>query len=86
MKYQTHPLYFASHIVLGMIAYFYPILIVFIIGYQLLQLALHKRFFVFSWKIEEGNSVSYTCYKLMQYAMGYMIAYVIAYVITYMIV
>ena len=81
MKYQTPPLYFASHILLGIIAYFYPILIVFIIGYQFLQLALHKRFFVFSWKIEEGNSVGYTCYKLMQYAIGYAVGYAMCYAI-----
>ena len=75
MEYHTPPLYMASHVIMGMIAYFYPILIVLIIGYQLLQLALNCRFFLFSWKIERGNSAIYTLYKIMQYAVGYAVGY-----------
>ena len=73
--YETPPLYFAIHVVSGMISYFYPILIVLIIAYQLLQLALDCRFFAFSWTIEDGNSVEYTFYKIMQYVTGYSVMY-----------
>jgi len=75
MKYETPPLYMAIHVVSGMIAYFYPILIILMIGYQLVQLALNCRFFIFSWKIEKGNSSLYTFYKIMQYVVGYSAAY-----------
>ena len=77
MEYRTPPLYIASHIILGMIAYFYPILLVFIIAYQLLQLVFNCRFFVFSWKIEKGNSAPYTLYKIMQYFIGYAVVYIV---------
>ena len=76
MKYETLPIYIAIHVLVGMIAYFYPILILPIIVYQLVQFTLNCRFFVFSWKIEKGNSASYTLYKIMQYVLGYCAAYV----------
>jgi hypothetical protein len=74
-SFETPPLYLAIHIILGMISYFYPILIILIIAYQLLQWILGYRFFLFSWQIKQGNSLDYTLYKLMQYAAGYFTVY-----------
>ena len=75
MNYETPPLYMAIHVISGMIAYFYPILIILMVAYQLVQLVLNCRFFLFSWKIEKGNSAPYTFYKIMQYVVGYCMVY-----------
>lgn len=74
-SFETPPLYLAIHVISGMIAYFYPILIVLIIAYQLLQWILGCRFFLFSWQIKQGNSFEYTLYKIMQYVVGYSAVY-----------
>ena len=75
MNYETPSLYLTIHVISGMIAFFSPILIILFIGYQLLQWILNCRFFLFSWKIEKGNSGWYTLYKMMQYVVGYCIMY-----------
>ena len=72
--YQTPPLYMAIHVVGGALSYFYPLLIVLFVAYQLLQLILGIRFFVFTMEIREGNSILYTLYKLAQFFIGYGIA------------
>ncbi len=69
--YQTPPLYMAIHVIGGAISYFYPILIALFVAYQLLQLILGIRFFVFTMEIREGNSILYTLYKLAQFFVGY---------------
>jgi hypothetical protein len=74
-SFETPPLYLAIHVISGMISYFYPILIVLIIAYQLLQWILGCRFFLFSWQIKQGNSLEYTLYKIMQYVVGYSAVY-----------
>lgn len=68
--YETPPLYLASHLLIGVISYFYPLLFLLFIAYQLLQLTLGVRFFLFSWEIKKGNSPIYTYYKIMQTAVG----------------
>lgn len=68
---ETPPLYMAIHVISGMIAYYFPVLIVLMVGYQLLQLVLNCRFFLFSWEIKKGNSAPYTFYKILQYIVGY---------------
>jgi len=73
--YQTPPLYMAIHVVGGAISYFYPILIGLFVVYQLLQLVLGVRFFVFTMEIRRGNSILYTLYKLAQFFVGYGLAY-----------
>jgi hypothetical protein len=72
--YQTPPLYMATHVAGGAIAYFYPLLIILFIAYQILQLVLGIRFFVFTMEIRQGNSILYTLYKLLQFFAGYGIA------------
>jgi len=71
--YQTPPLYMAIHVIGGAIAYFYPILVALFIAYQLLQLLLGIRFFVFTMEIRQGNSILYTLYKLAQFFAGYLV-------------
>ena len=75
MQFQTPPLYVISHIIFGMISYFYPIFIILIIMYQFVQLALNKRSFLFEWKFKSGNSLIYTLYKLSHYVFGYALVY-----------
>jgi hypothetical protein len=68
----------ATHIAGGALAYFYPILLILFMAYQLLQLTLNIRFFVFTMEIHEGNSILYTLYKIAQFLVGYGIAATIA--------
>jgi hypothetical protein len=68
-------IYILSHIVIGYIAFFYTELLVAIFGYQVLQLLLNVRFFIFSWKIEAGNSIEHTIIKFLEYLVGYLIAF-----------
>ena len=75
MQFQTPPLYFISHILLGMLSYFYPLIIILIIMYQFLQLAINGRFFLFEWEFKTGNSLIYTLYKISQYVLGYALVY-----------
>jgi len=72
--YQTPPLYMAIHVAGGAVAYFYPILLILFLAYQLLQLSLNIRFFVFTMEIHEGNSILYTLYKMAQFFVGYGLA------------
>lgn len=72
--YQTPPLYMAIHVAGGVVAYFYPILLILFLAYQLLQLSLNIRFFVFTMEIHEGNSILYTLYKIAQFLVGYGLA------------
>jgi hypothetical protein len=76
--YQTPPLYMAIHIAGGVLAYFYPILLLLFVAYQMLQLSLNIRFFAFTMEIREGNSILYTLYKIAQFLLGYGIAASIA--------
>ena len=76
--YQTPPLYMALHVAGGAVSYFYPLLIWLFVAYQLLQLVLGIRFFVFTMEIREGNSILYTLYKLAQFFVGFATAATIA--------
>ena len=69
--YETPPIYLVIHLLIGVISYFYPPLFILFVGYQLLQLVLDIRIFLFSWKIKRGNSIAYTGYKILQGAAGY---------------
>jgi heme O synthase-like polyprenyltransferase len=68
-------IYILSHIFIGYIAFFHTELLVAILGYQVVQLLLNIRFFIFSWKIETGNSIEHTALKLLEYSLGYFIAF-----------
>ena len=75
--YETPPLYLAIHLLIGAVSYFYPLVFLLYVAYQLLQLALDVRFFLFSWEIKKGNSPIYTYYKIMQTAVGFFLTYLL---------
>jgi hypothetical protein len=68
--YQTPFLYMMIHILIGAIAYNYPLWIGLFLVYQFLQYGMGVRFFLFSWEVKDGNSFVYTLYKLAQFAFG----------------
>lgn len=77
--YKIHKLYVISHIITGAISYFYPVIWIGIIIYQLSQLCMNKRFFLCNRQkcIRDGNSIKHTLYKLSQYLLGYLIIEII---------
>ena len=70
-------IYTISHVFLGFIAVWYPLLGLLFIAYQLLQYILNIRFFLFSMEIKEGNSVYHTMKKLGEIAIGFVIGLLI---------
>ena len=76
--YQTPPLYIVSHVLLGIAAYFIPVLLPLFLVYQAGQWLLNIRFFVVTMEIKTGNSVLYTLYKIAQFLAGYVIACVVS--------
>ena len=77
--YKIHKLYIISHILTGVISYFYPVLWIGILTYQLSQLCMNKRFFLCNRQncIRDGNSIKHTLYKLSQYLLGYLLIEII---------
>lgn len=74
------PFYYAIiHIIIGIISYYNIYYGILFIVYQLYQLYLQKRFFLFQWKVEEGNSVQHTLVKLGEWAIGWIGAYIFHY-------
>jgi len=55
--YEKPSAYLIIHIFLGIISIFYTPLLWIFLGYQFLQLILNKRFFLFEWRIKNGNSI-----------------------------
>jgi hypothetical protein len=73
------PFYYALiHVAAGFLAFHYTLFGVVFVMYQLLQLYLHKRFFVFEGKIKDGNSARHTAFKLGEFLIGMLIAFVIS--------
>jgi hypothetical protein len=70
-------IYTLSHIILGIIAVWYPILGLLFIAYQILEYILNIRFFLFSMEIKEGNSLLHTMKKLGEIGSGYIIGLII---------
>ena len=75
MKYQTPPVYFTIHILMGFFSYYYPLFIPVFLSYQFLQYFTNSRLFLLSTTIERGNSFEYTLYKCTQFLVGYLIAF-----------
>ena len=74
MIYKFHKLYAITHIITGISAYYFPIIWIIIIIYQLVQLCINKRFFLCNKNcIRKGNNIKHTLYKLSQYLLGYAI-------------
>ena len=74
MRIYKKPIYYAIiHILFGVFSFYYIWGAVFFIFYQLLQLFLNKRFFLFQLRIEEGNSLAHTSVKFLEFLIGLMI-------------
>jgi len=72
--FHRHPIYLATHLILGFLGYFYPEVLYVTLGYQLLQYALDIRFFLFEGVIKSGNTLNHTAVKLGEVGIGYVIA------------
>jgi hypothetical protein len=76
MTLYTKPWYYtATHILLGYIAVWYPILIIVVLLYQFAQYGLDVRVFPLEGVIRKGNSLEYTLFKVAEYCLGYGIGY-----------
>jgi len=60
---------------IGIIAYYYTAVGIIYLIYQFLQLYMDKRFFVFEWKIENGNTLFHTLIKIAEFLVGILSAY-----------
>ena len=73
------PFYYALiHVVAGFLAFHYTWVGIVFVMYQLVQLFLNKRFFVFEGKIKDGNSATHTAFKLGEFSIGMLIAFAIS--------
>ena len=76
--YYKKPIYYTViHIIMGTIAYYYSSFIAIYLLYQLGQWYIGKRFFLFQWKIEDGNTWFHTLIKIGEFMMGWIFAYFI---------
>ena len=72
------PFYYCLiHVVAGIIAFYYPIFGVVFLLYQLSQYFLNVRYFMFEWKIKDGNSLAHTSVKIGEFCVGLLIGYVV---------
>jgi len=71
------PIYYGLiHVLSGFLAFHYAWFGIVFLIYQLTQLFLHKRFFIFQGKIEDGNSLGHTAFKLQEFLLGMFIAFI----------
>ena len=71
MIYQKPIIYTLSHVMIGFVGYFYIELLILFLIYQFSQLIINKRFFLFEFKLKEGNSLEHTLYKLRETLVGF---------------
>ena len=72
------PFYYAiSHILIGFIAVWYPVVGVIGVMYQLAQFILNVRFFPIELTWEKGNNLYHTGLKVLEIGIGYSIGYII---------
>lgn len=69
--------YTLSHIAIGFVAVWYPVVGILAIIYQLGQLLFNVRVFPVEGVIKQGNSVHHTIKKLSEIGMGYAIGYLV---------
>jgi hypothetical protein len=75
MIYERPSIYAITHIGIGFIANWFPIVMVIGLFYQFLQYSLSVRFFPFEGKIKYGNSFMHTAVKVAEMGVGFLIAY-----------
>ena len=71
MLYERPTFYAITHILIGFIAVWYPIVGILGVGYQLMQYVLNIRTFPREFQIKKGNSWQHTSLKLAEMALGY---------------
>lgn len=69
--------YLIIHIGLGIVAAFYIPIVWVYLAYQVLQLIVQKRFFLFEWQIKDGNSVAHTVVKIIEFFIGVFIGIIL---------
>jgi hypothetical protein len=68
------PLYYTViHVTIGLIAAWYPPLLPLFLIYQLVQLLLNKRFFLFEGEVRDGNSLPHTALKIAEVLGGFVL-------------
>jgi len=68
------PFYYSFfHVALGLLSVWIPGLLTFVLLYQLAQLLLNKRFFLFEGQIREGNSLQHTLLKVAEILLGFLL-------------
>jgi len=60
-----------SHMLIGIIGYFFPALLIAFLAYQFLQYIFGFRFFLFDMAIKSHNSLEHTSYKIIEAFIGY---------------
>lgn len=76
-KYYKPWYYTASHVGIGFLAVWYPILGILAIVYQVGQLVFNVRVFPVEGTIKQGNSIHHTVKKLIEITLGYAIGYLV---------
>ena len=72
------PIYYGLlHVAAGFVAFHYAWVGFVFLFYQLSQLVLNKRIFIFQGKIEDGNSSRHTAFKLQEFLVGMLLAFII---------
>ncbi len=69
--YERPPHYAVSHVLLGLVAVWIPLIGILAVAYQLLQFAFNVRTFPVEGRIEKGNSIAHTGLKLAEMGLGY---------------
>jgi hypothetical protein len=68
------PVYYGLiHVMFGIVSVKYYPVGIFFIAYQLLQLIINKRFFLFQLKVSKGNNLYHTMCKLCEFFIGILI-------------
>ena len=73
--YEKPTYYIVIHMLIGVFTYYYTIIGIIYVIYQFTQLYLDKRFFLFEWKIENGNTLFHTLIKIAEFLVGILSAY-----------
>lgn len=71
MLFERHPIYRVSHVLLGFIGVWYPLVAVLAVAYQVIQYVLNVRVFPMEGRIKKGNTVQHTGMKLFEVFVGY---------------
>lgn len=71
--YSMPPIYHGIHVGTGFATAWFPLFGWAVFAYHMIQYALNQRWFVFEQRIEKGNTLSHTSFKLTESVIGYLI-------------